>query len=450
MKSNLMAKYFRLNPESHLVKGALRGAVHNLHSGDVYSIDPVSTRVLDACEQGMCLNDIFQSVESISEETIINYLTTLEQSGIGQFYSQSIYIEKLKPGLTKMQRRLMRIPPTLNYIYLELTNQCNLDCVFCQSQSNLVKGTTSCWRWGGMTEDTLLNRDNWIDILKAALQLGCKIVHFIGGEPLLEWETIVELINLTKTETCQIVLTTNGILLELEDTNKIDFLIEHDVFFYLQILSANSQIHDSGVRANGSFEKLLGVIGQLENRGGRYSLTLPVYRNNQYDIDKTVQFLKNLDPQGITIDILRSTKPRSEELAADTLLHKLFRTNPSFPPLTAATFFQRQQGHPFWNGSLAISVTGDVFPCPSARDLVIANIKQKNLHEIYRDEDFGKYWSLGKDLVAVCNQCEYRYACVDNYDTFAKNKLKTKSEYCTYNPLTGRWNNEGKPETAKI
>jgi hypothetical protein len=45
-------RFFNLGPQCALVKGALRGAIYDLGSGDVFSVDPVALRVLESCSLG--------------------------------------------------------------------------------------------------------------------------------------------------------------------------------------------------------------------------------------------------------------------------------------------------------------------------------------------------------------------------------------------------------------
>jgi radical SAM protein with 4Fe4S-binding SPASM domain len=58
-----------------------------------------------------------------------------------------------------------------------------------------------------------------------------------------------------------------------------------------------------------------------------------------------------------------------------------------------------------------------------------------------------RFWSLNKDGVATCRDCEYRYFCPDcrPWASGHSGDLRGKSPVCTYNPYTGEW---GKAEEA--
>ena len=44
-----------------------------------------------------------------------------------------------------------------------------------------------------------------------------------------------------------------------------------------------------------------------------------------------------------------------------------------------------------------------------------------------------------KDKIEECSECEYRYACFDCRPNSLSRKISEKPWYCTYNPLTGNW-----------
>lgn len=46
-----------------------------------------------------------------------------------------------------------------------------------------------------------------------------------------------------------------------------------------------------------------------------------------------------------------------------------------------------------------------------------------------------------KDKIKECSECEYRYACFDCRPNSLSKKLNEKPWYCTYQPLTGMWEN---------
>jgi radical SAM protein with 4Fe4S-binding SPASM domain len=54
--------------------------------------------------------------------------------------------------------------------------------------------------------------------------------------------------------------------------------------------------------------------------------------------------------------------------------------------------------------------------------------------------DFKKYWSITKDQINVCKDCEFRYICTDcrAYTTNIDNDY-SKPLKCSYDPYKGKW-----------
>ena len=63
--------------------------------------------------------------------------------------------------------------PPVDFLWLELTNRCNLQCVHCYADS------------GPTAEKGTLSKADYIGLMREAFRLGCRRVQFIGGEPTL-------------------------------------------------------------------------------------------------------------------------------------------------------------------------------------------------------------------------------------------------------------------------
>lgn len=62
---------------------------------------------------------------------------------------------------------------SLNFLWLEITGQCNLTCQHCYADS------------GPRQTHGAMTAERWVQVLADAHQLGCQSVQFIGGEPTL-------------------------------------------------------------------------------------------------------------------------------------------------------------------------------------------------------------------------------------------------------------------------
>src|ERR1044071_881730 len=62
----------------------------------------------------------------------------------------------------------------LDFLWLEITPRCNLNCVHCYAESDMSRALHG-----------KLKLQDWLSLIRQAAQLGCKKVQFIGGEPTL-------------------------------------------------------------------------------------------------------------------------------------------------------------------------------------------------------------------------------------------------------------------------
>lgn len=91
------------------------------------------------------------------------------------------------------------------------------------------------------------------------------------------------------------------------------------------------------------------------------------------------------------------------------------------------------------NRKISIDAQGHIKNCPSMSQS-FGNIQDTTLTEALAHPDFKKTWSINKDKIHVCKDCEFRYICTDcrayveDPDDILSKPLK-----CGYNPYTGEW-----------
>ena len=91
------------------------------------------------------------------------------------------------------------------------------------------------------------------------------------------------------------------------------------------------------------------------------------------------------------------------------------------------------------NRKISIGVSGEIKNCPSMPS-IYGNTKEMKLKEALSNSSFKKFWSINKDQVEICKDCEFRYICTD-CRAFISNKddIFSKPLKCSYNPYLGRW-----------
>ncbi|ATB68972.1 methyltransferase [Sulfurospirillum diekertiae] len=165
----------------------------------------------------------------------------------------------------------------LQEFWIHLTNRCNLSCTHCLFNSS-------------PTEKDTLNFESISLHVKEAYTLGCRLFIISGGEPLVHPEllALVELI-LALSDT-EVVILTNGMLLEKLFTCK-EFPTSR---LHFQIsLDGLPKEHDA-IRGQGSFDKLEHNIVWLQKTGYSFSLSVCLHPLNIQSLEKIVVLASEL------------------------------------------------------------------------------------------------------------------------------------------------------------
>lgn len=129
-------------------------------------------------------------------------------------------------------------PYDLLTLKAKVTWRCNLTCSMC-----------SYWRRPGLSELSELSTEQWEKVISDAASLGCRKIHFSGGEPLLRSD-LEHLVMKATALSLQVNLTSNGTLLSEERAESLVGAGIHSVT--LSIDSPSRKVHDK-VRGAGAW-----------------------------------------------------------------------------------------------------------------------------------------------------------------------------------------------------
>jgi MoaA/NifB/PqqE/SkfB family radical SAM enzyme len=372
---------FSLNPHCFLVKGAKRGAIYDLTTGDIYSIDEKSVEILDKCEKGISLSQIIQETPGVNSQEIIDYLKNLKSLKLGRFLDHHQVVEKIPLSPPEMK---------LNFVWLELTQNCNLKCLHCY-----VKGSNN--KENGSDSD-LLNIREWKRIIKEGYDLGCRQIQFIGGEPMLLGKKIFTLIELARILGYELIeLFSNLTLLAEEDIN---LLVKYNVQVATSIYSKRAEIHDCITTRKGSFNQTINNVRKLQAKGLKVRFATIVMKQNEEYIKETADFLNELGNSDCwrSFDVVRPIGRGVEEgIVPKKLTSWRLQTKPVFPKITKEEFIRRKNGHSCWQNKLCITSNGQVIPCIMAREKNGGNVKTQTLSAVLNNGHLQNYWRLSKD-----------------------------------------------------
>jgi len=408
--------YYNLKENCILIEGAARGAIYNLNSGRVYSINRGAIDLLKACQAAAI--ETLLDIDAEDSKPYLSFLDTLTTKDLGAFY------------VTLQTEAATRVfpcqQPHLEYIWLELTSTCNNRCLhcYCASSPEVPSGCVS--------------HSRWLELISEAHSAGAHTLQLIGGEPLLypQWRELVIKARQENYETIEVF--TNGTLI---DNDCINFFKQHEVSVATTLYAATAAIHDKVTLHPGSFEKTMAAINKILANNIPLRIASILMKVNEHEAENIMKLCSTLGVESTPPDIVRPTG-RGDDL---DLLPTSYAKPPIKPPFFTdpQSFAKAQKFHGCLAGRLAITASGDVIPCIFARNQICGNIINTPLQTVLAAKPLTTCWQTTKDCIAKCQDCEYRYACPDCRPLAQgtdpqKNWFATPTD-CSYNPYTGKW-----------
>jgi MoaA/NifB/PqqE/SkfB family radical SAM enzyme len=307
---------------------------------------------------------------------------------------------------------------TLEFLWVELTKQCNLQCVHCYADSGPDV----------RTEDALTTAE-YIQALGAARNAGCRRVQFIGGEPTLFKDLIMLIEHSYRLGFDEIELFTNATRLS---DDLLDCLISTKAQVATSFYSDETCIHDEITGHPHSFDMTVRTIERLLMAGVPLRVGIIVMEQNRDRLEATERYLRSLGVENIGFDRVRGigrgtriTQIRGHECKAADPMAELC-------------------GH-CWESRLSISPDGVVSPCIMSGAWSVGSIRDQSLGEILQSPKLLEvrrriYESSGhahsscepeKDIVGIPEPCFPRTSCYPDSPCSPKNPCWPEKAPCT-------------------
>lgn len=169
--------------------------------------------------------------------------------------------------------------PTLNRIYLELTNECNLNCLHCYvpARSDSVDR---------------LRQSRVLGLVDEAADLGATNIYLTGGEIFVR-NDIWHIISYIDDRRFRIGILSNGTLLSERDVERLRaFSVS---FVAISLDGATALTHDTFRGERGAFRKTVRTIRLLREAGISVRVGITVNRLNYEELPRLFALLKELD-----------------------------------------------------------------------------------------------------------------------------------------------------------
>lgn len=243
-------------------------------------------------------------------------------------------------------------PSNLTFLWLEITQKCNLECVHCYANS----GPRSPL-FGTMTTE------DWMTAISDAYKAGCSSLQFIGGEPTLH-PALHELITHARTVGFDFIeVFTNATALT---ERRLGFFCQNKVSVATSFYSSRQGIHERITRRVGSFEKTVAGI----KRTVHYGIPIRVGIITQDGLNsglsqETITYLNSLGVDRVGEDHTRQIGRAALKNIKDS----------------EADYFNQLCGQ-CWKGSLCVTSDGSVYPCVFSKKYAVGNLAEASLYDI--------------------------------------------------------------------
>jgi radical SAM protein with 4Fe4S-binding SPASM domain len=258
-------KYF-LSREA-VLKTLEHPAVYNVNTDELYELDDTSFQFLRQCASGKgCKGYDSEFVEYCIKEGILS-----------------------KQGVSLKRPPLIKAPePSLRYLELQITNNCNLKCRHCYIGDRKTDEVM------GETKDEL-SVAQITDVLREFEEMQGLRVLISGGEPLMhrQFKRINEIL---PKFFIRKILITNGILLTKRILSALNV---HEIQISIDGLES---AHDS-LRGKGTFRSAFEAVRMALDAGFQVSVSTMVHRKNLEDFDGMEKLFRGMGIKDWTVDV---------------------------------------------------------------------------------------------------------------------------------------------------
>ncbi len=300
-------------------------------------------------------------------------------------------------------------------IFWELTQRCNLNCLYCRREDYSSKG---------------LSLDAALRVVDLIAESYKPIIVFSGGEPLL-YNYLFEVAAYASSKYLPIALATNGTLIDRDLAKKIKAANFHRVAFSID--GADQKSNDA-LRGRGAFLKAMAGIKYLRSEEIELQINTTVTKENfkqshsiyklALDLGVRALHLFAFVPVGCGVDVPREKRlsPEEYEVFLNEMAYLALESKIEIK-LTCAPHYNRilannpqnlisglTKGCLAGSGVCFISSKGEVYPC-GYLPISAGNILKDTFRKIWTGSFLFKSLRDTESLKGKCNVCEFVNIC---------------------------------------
>lgn len=426
---------YRISKNIHIYTQGNLNIAYDVNSGSLHIIDTktfefIKDLISRQVEKADIHNDVVKNAGS--------FLTQEEKKSIlselAELQAQNLLFSKELPEIRPQYNE----KPIIKAICLHVAHDCNLRCRYCFADTGHFGGSR-----GLMDFETGKNALNFL-LTSCGDRSHCE-VDFFGGEPLLNFKVIQELVSYGKKtaaqkgKTMKFTMTTNAVLL---DTKKLQYLEEENISIVLS-LDGRKEINDRMrpyPNGKGSYDRIIPrILDFTKSREqsspyavGKYYYVRGTYTHYNTDFYKDVLHMADLGINRISLEPVVACAQeeyafQEEDLAKiydsyDILADKVLDYKKAGKEFTFFHFnagldegpciYKRLTGCGAGSEYIAVSPAGDIYPCHQF--VGQEEYKMGSVHNQEPDlresiiEAFRKAHIYAKE---ECKECWARFSC---------------------------------------
>lgn len=313
---------------------------------------------------------------------------------------EDILITGLRNKINKLKSSSNNHTPPV--VSLKITNECNLRCLHCSSDSGLPL----------RNELTLKEIQNLIDDLKRA---GVKRVTLSGGEPTIRkdfWDILQHLYDAD----IQVSLFTNGSFLDRRFVERLSKFSVSGV--RISIDGGVPNTHDKIRVADGSFSRAVNAVRLCRETELMVIIVSVIMKNNFSEIREIIQlaekncvpaYFRRFHPVGRGLRNIH-LMPLPEELKAATSIIGSYYGEDLIREMI--NYLELVGGWCYIGSRMSIESDGNIVLCPSLPH-VMGNIRENSVNEVWDRIKNSKLCNMIRErkITGKCGNCPYIKIC---------------------------------------
>lgn len=330
--------------------------------------------------------------------------------------------------------------PRLNALQFELTSRCNERCIHCYIPND--KKDTG----GDMPTKKVLS------LIDEFADMGGIHITLSGGEVFLH-KNIIQIMQYCREKDMQISILSN--LIALKD-NQIPAIKTANVsLIQVSLYSMVPEHHDYITTVKGSFEKTRAAIEKLVAADIPVQISCPLMQANKDDYRDVLKYAQSLNIKAQTDYIMmaeanfctdnlanRLTLEQTEKVIRDIIEYDIdyHEGIEKMKPISDEIKFdlERFKKQPLCGAGIndcCITENGDVYPCAGWQSMVVGNVYQQSLKDIWENsEKLKMIRQITQGDFSQCLDCEARNFCamclVRNYNESNGDMFKINKHFC--------------------